>query len=71
MVYWIDPEKKAALEEAMRTNKAYPVDENIDKDFYNVREIPVSALALCNALLRLPGHLPSEEARRQLLDGAA
>jgi microcin C transport system substrate-binding protein len=38
MVYWIDPEKKAALQEAMRSNKAYPVDENIDKDFYNVRQ---------------------------------
>jgi microcin C transport system substrate-binding protein len=38
MVYWIDPEKKAALEEAQRTNKAYPVDENLDKDFYNVRQ---------------------------------
>jgi microcin C transport system substrate-binding protein len=38
MVYWIDPEKKAALEEAQRTNKAYPVDENIEKDFYNVRQ---------------------------------
>jgi microcin C transport system substrate-binding protein len=37
MVYWIDPEKKATLEEAKRTNKAYPVDENLDKDFYNVR----------------------------------
>ena len=38
MVYWIDPQKKAALEEAKRTNKAYPLDENIDKDFYKVRE---------------------------------
>ena len=38
MVYWIDPQKKAALEEAKRTNKAYPLDENMDKDFYKVRE---------------------------------
>jgi microcin C transport system substrate-binding protein len=38
LVYWIDPQKKAALEEAMRTNKAYPVDENLDRDFYNVRK---------------------------------
>ena len=38
MVYWIDPEKKAALAEAQRTNKAYPLDENLDKDFYNVRQ---------------------------------
>lgn len=37
-VYWIDPEKKAALAEAKRTNKAYPVDETLDKDFYNVRQ---------------------------------
>jgi microcin C transport system substrate-binding protein len=38
MVYWIDPQKKAALEEAKRSNKAYPLDETIDKDFYNVRQ---------------------------------
>jgi microcin C transport system substrate-binding protein len=38
MVWWIDPEKRAALQEAMRTNKALPVDENLDKDFYNVRQ---------------------------------
>ncbi len=38
MVYWIDPAKKAALEEAMRDNKAYPVDTDLDKDFYGVRK---------------------------------
>jgi microcin C transport system substrate-binding protein len=38
MVYWIDPEKKAALAEAMRTNTPYEVDPNLDKDFYKVRE---------------------------------
>jgi microcin C transport system substrate-binding protein len=37
-VYWIDPQKKAALQEAMRTNTALPIDPNIDKDFYKVRE---------------------------------
>lgn len=37
-VYWIDPEKKAALQEAMRTNKAFPVETDLDKDFYKVRE---------------------------------
>ena len=37
MVYWIDPEKKAALQAAMRDNKPYPLDPNIDKDFYGVR----------------------------------
>jgi microcin C transport system substrate-binding protein len=38
MVYWIDPVKKKALEEAMQTGKAYPVDTNIDKDYYGVRK---------------------------------
>jgi microcin C transport system substrate-binding protein len=37
MVWWIDPEKKAALQEAMRTNTPYEVDPVLDKDFYNVR----------------------------------
>jgi microcin C transport system substrate-binding protein len=37
-VYWIDPAKKAALEEAKRSNKAYPVDMQLDKDYYNVRK---------------------------------
>jgi microcin C transport system substrate-binding protein len=38
MVYWIDPEKKAALETAMRDNIPYEVDKNLDKDFYGIRE---------------------------------
>ncbi len=38
MVYWIDPAKKAALAEAMRTNTAYPVDPELDKDYYGVRK---------------------------------
>jgi microcin C transport system substrate-binding protein len=38
LVYWIDPGKKTALAEAMRDNKAYPVDQDIDKDFYGVRK---------------------------------
>ncbi len=37
MVYWIDPEKKAALERAMQTGEAYPVDPEVDKDFYRIR----------------------------------
>ena len=37
-VYWIDPAKKVALEEAKRTNKAYPVDPDLDKDYYGVRK---------------------------------
>ena len=38
MVYWIDPEKRAALERAMSAGEAYPVDEELDKDFYGVRQ---------------------------------
>jgi hypothetical protein len=38
MVFWIDPAKKTALEEAKRDNKAYPVDPELDKDFYEVRK---------------------------------
>jgi microcin C transport system substrate-binding protein len=38
MVYWIDPVKKAALEEAMKSGKAYPLDPEIDKDYYGIRK---------------------------------
>ncbi|MBM3779163.1 MAG: ABC transporter substrate-binding protein [Acidimicrobiia bacterium] len=38
MVFWIDPAKKTALEEAMREGRAYPVDPDIDKDFYGIRQ---------------------------------
>ena len=38
MVWWIDADRKAALEEAMRNGEAFPVDEEIDKDYYGVRE---------------------------------
>ena len=38
MVYWIDPERRARLEEAMQSGEAFPVDEEIDKDFYGIRE---------------------------------
>jgi len=38
MVWWIDPAKKTALEEAKRTNTALPLDPNMDKDFYNVKQ---------------------------------
>ena len=38
MVYWIDPAKKTALAQAMRDNKAYPVDAELDKDFYGVKK---------------------------------
>ena len=36
LVYWIDPQRKAALAEAMKTGKAYPVDPQVDKDFYGI-----------------------------------
>ncbi len=38
MVYWIDPDRRAALEEAMRSGRALTVDEEIDKDYYGIRE---------------------------------
>lgn len=38
MVYWIDPDRRARLEEAMARGEALPLDEEIDKDFYGVRE---------------------------------
>jgi microcin C transport system substrate-binding protein len=38
LVYWIDPAKRAALEEAKRDDKPYPVDPNPDKDFYGVKQ---------------------------------
>jgi microcin C transport system substrate-binding protein len=38
LVWWIDPAKKTALEEAIRSNKAYPLDPETDKDPYDVRK---------------------------------
>ena len=38
MVYWIDPEKRAALEEAMASGAALPLDDELDKDYYGIRE---------------------------------
>lgn len=38
MVYWIDPKKRADLEAAMREGRVYPVDEELDKDYYGIRE---------------------------------
>jgi hypothetical protein len=37
LVYWIDPAKKAQLAEDMKAGKAYPVDQNLDRDYFNVR----------------------------------
>ncbi len=38
MVYWFDPEKRAALEQAMERGEAYPLDEELDWDYYGIRE---------------------------------
>jgi microcin C transport system substrate-binding protein len=38
MVYWIDPDKKNALDKAKAANKAYALDTDIDKDYYGVRK---------------------------------
>lgn len=35
MVYWIDPARQAALSQAMREDRPYPVDPQLDKDPYN------------------------------------
>lgn len=37
LVYWIDPARKDALARDMRDGKAYPVDPEIDKDYYHIR----------------------------------
>jgi microcin C transport system substrate-binding protein len=38
MVYWIDTRKQAALADDMRAGRAYPVDAELDKDFYAIRQ---------------------------------
>ena len=38
MVYWIDPERRARLEEAMEIGEALGLDEDLDKDYYGIRE---------------------------------
>lgn len=38
MVYWIDPERRATLEEAIANGEAIELDEEIDKDYYGIRE---------------------------------
>ncbi len=37
LVYWIDPARKAALEQAMKEDRALPADASIDKDPYQLR----------------------------------
>jgi len=38
MVYWIDPARRAALEEAMAAGRALPIEGELDKDFYGLKE---------------------------------
>lgn len=38
MVSWIDPERRAAVERAMRDNTALPPDGEIDKDAFGIRK---------------------------------
>lgn len=38
MVYWIDTKKQTALPDDMKAGRAYPVDAQIDKDYYDVRK---------------------------------
>ena len=38
MVFWIDPEKRTALQQAMASGEALPLDEEINKDYYGIRE---------------------------------
>lgn len=37
LVFWIDPKKQAALQQAMQSNKPLELDPNLDKDFYKIR----------------------------------
>ena len=38
MVYWIDPARRTALEQAMAAGRALPLDKQMDKDYYGIRE---------------------------------
>ena len=38
MVYWIDTDRQAALASDMAAGRAYPIDDEIDKDYYGIRE---------------------------------
>jgi microcin C transport system substrate-binding protein len=38
LVTWIDPARRAALEQAMRENRPLPAEGPLDKDFYRLRE---------------------------------
>jgi microcin C transport system substrate-binding protein len=38
MVYWIDTKKQAALAEDMKAGRTYAVDDDLDKDYYGIRQ---------------------------------
>jgi microcin C transport system substrate-binding protein len=38
LIFWIDPAKRVALDQAMEAGTPYPVDEELDRDHYGVRE---------------------------------
>lgn len=38
LVYWIDPAKKAATEEAMKSGKPLPVEPNVDRDYFGIQQ---------------------------------
>ena len=38
LVFWFDPARRERLEQAMARGEALPVDEEIDKDYYGIRE---------------------------------
>jgi len=45
MVYWIDPQRRKALEEAMRSGTPLPLDPVLDKDYYGIRAKAAAAAA--------------------------
>ena len=38
LLFWIDPQRRARLDDAMAQGEALPLDEDIDKDYYGIRE---------------------------------
>ena len=49
MVTWIDPQRRKALEEAMRSNTPLPVDPVLDKDYYGIRSKAAAAAPAASA----------------------
>ena len=38
LVFWIDPKSQAALKDAMQKDQSLPLDKELDKDFYKIRD---------------------------------